>query len=267
MEHLDAFIADLALMMLVAAVVSLLFKKLKQPVVLGYIVAGFLISPNFKLLPTVVAVEDISMWGEIGIVFLMFALGLEFSFKKIVDVGKSAIITAMTVMTAMILIGFLIGRLLGWGQMDSIFLGGMLSMSSTMIILKAYEEFGIKRKKFATLVLGTLVIEDIGGIFMMIILSTIAVSKGSQGGGAIVGELGLLILYLVLWLALGIYLIPTLLKKASRLMNDESLLIVSLAICLGMVILANVIGFSSALGAFIAGSIIGGTVLAETRRS
>ncbi len=136
MEHLDAFIADLALMMLVAAVVSLLFKKLKQPVVLGYIVAGFLISPNFKLLPTVVAVEDISMWGEIGIVFLMFALGLEFSFKKIVDVGKSAIITAMTVMTAMILIGFLIGRLLGWGQMDSIFLGGMLSMSSTMIILK-----------------------------------------------------------------------------------------------------------------------------------
>lgn len=263
MEHLDAFIADLALMMLVAAVVSLLFKKLKQPVVLGYIVAGFLISPNFKLLPTVVAVEDISMWGEIGIVFLMFALGLEFSFKKIVDVGKSAIITAMTVMTAMILIGFLIGRLLGWGQMDSIFLGGMLSMSSTMIILKAYEEFGIKKKKFASLVLGTLVIEDIGGIFMMIILSTIAVSKGSQGGGAIVGELGLLILYLVLWLALGIYLIPTLLKKASKLMNDESLLIVSLAICLGMVILANVIGFSSALGAFIAGSIIGGTVLAE----
>ncbi len=263
MEHLDEFITDLALMMLSAAVISLIFKKLKQPVVLGYIVAGFLISPNFKPLPTVVAVEDISMWGEIGIVFLMFALGLEFSFKKIVDVGKSAIITAMTVMTAMISIGFLLGRLLGWGQMDSIFLGGMLSMSSTMIILKAYEEFGIKKKKFASMVLGTLVIEDIGGIFMMIILSTIAVSKGSTGGGAIIGELGLLILYLVLWLALGIYLIPTLLKKTSGLMNDESLLIVSLAICLCMVILANVIGFSSALGAFIAGSIIGGTMLGE----
>lgn len=263
MEHLDAFISDFALMMLAAAVVSLLFKKLKQPVVLGYIVAGFLISPNFELLPTVVAVEDISMWGEIGIVFLMFALGLEFSFKKIVDVGKSAIITALTVMTAMISIGFLLGRILGWSQMDSIFLGGMLSMSSTMIILKAYEEYGIKKKKFASLVLGTLVIEDIGGIFMMIILSTIAVSKDSGGGGDIFGELGMLMLYLVLWLALGIYLIPTLLKKTLGLMNDESLLIVSLAICLCMVILANVIGFSSALGAFIAGSIIGGTVLAE----
>lgn len=252
-------IKDLALIFIVASIVTILFKKLNQPVVLGYIVAGFLISPNFTYLPTVIESEDIHVWANIGVVFLMFALGLEFSFKKLATVGGSAFVTAMTVMGSMILIGGGIGSLLGWGKMDCIFLGGMLSMSSTMIILKAYEEYRLKQEKFAQLVLGTLVIEDIAGIFMMIILSTISVSQ-SVSGLAVFQELGILFIELAIWLMLGIYLIPSLLKKIRLLANDEMMLVVSVGICMGMVVIANLIGFSSALGAFMAGSILAGTV-------
>ena len=252
-------IKDLALIFIVASIVTILFKKLNQPVVLGYIVAGFLISPNFTYLPTVIESEDIHVWANIGVVFLMFALGLEFSFKKLATVGGSAFITAMTVMGSMILIGGGIGSLLGWEKMDCIFLGGMLSMSSTMIILKAYEEYRLKQEKFAQLVLGTLVIEDIAGIFMMIILSTISVSQ-SVSGLAVFQELGILFIELAIWLMLGIYLIPSLLKKIRLLANDEMMLVVSVGICMGMVVIANLIGFSSALGAFMAGSILAGTV-------
>lgn len=263
MEHLDSFILDLALIMTAAGLVSLIAKKLKQPAVLGYIIAGFLISPNFTLLPTVVKVEDINTWAELGIIFLMFALGLEFSFTKIASVGKSAILTAFTVMTSMVAIGYATGSLLGWGKTDSIFLGCMISMSSTMIILKSYDELKLKKKPFAQVVLGALVIEDIGGIFMMIILSTIAAGKGSGGGIQIAGTLGLMLVYLVMWFALGTYLIPTFLKKAEKLMNNETLLIISIAICFIMVAIAFYIGFSTALGAFMAGSIIAGTSLGE----
>ena len=252
-------IKDLALIFIVASIVTILFKKLNQPVVLGYIAAGFLISPNFTYLPTVIESEDIHVWANIGVVFLMFALGLEFSFKKLATVGGSAFVTAMTVMGSMILIGGGIGSLLGWGKMDCIFLGGMLSMSSTMIILKAYEEYRLKQEKFAQLVLGTLVIEDIAGIFMMIILSTISVSQ-SVSGLAVFQELGILFIELAIWLMLGIYLIPSLLKKIRLLANDEMMLVVSVGICMGMVVIANLIGFSSALGAFMAGSILAGTV-------
>ena len=257
--ELDYLIKDLALIFIVASIVTILFKKLNQPVVLGYIVAGFLISPNFTYLPTVIESEDIHVWANIGVVFLMFALGLEFSFKKLATVGGSAFITAMTVMGSMILIGGGIGSLLGWEKMDCIFLGGMLSMSSTMIILKAYEEYRLKQEKFAQLVLGTLVIEDIAGIFMMIILSTISVSQ-SVSGLAVFQELGILFIELAIWLMLGIYLIPSLLKKIRLLANDEMMLVVSVGICMGMVVIANLIGFSSALGAFMAGSILAGTV-------
>ena len=257
--HLDYLISDLALITIAAGVVTLIFKKLKLPIVLGYIVAGFLISPNFTYLPTVVESADIHVWANIGVVFLMFGLGLEFSFKKLATVGGSAFIVALTVMGAMVLIGTGVGSLLGWGKMDCIFLGCMLSMSSTMIILKAYEEDGLKEKKFAQLILSTLIIEDIVGIFMMIILSTISVSQ-NVSGGAMFGEIGMMLMYLVIWLLLGIYLIPTLLKKASKLMNEEMMVIVSVAICLGMVVIANFIGFSEALGAFMAGSILAGTV-------
>lgn len=259
--HLDYLISDLALILIVAAIVTLLFKKINQPVVLGYIVAGFLISPNFVYLPTVVAAEDIHVWANIGVVFLMFGLGLEFSFKKIATVGGSAFVIALTVMSAMLLIGTGVGSLLGWGKMDCIFLGGMLSMSSTMIILKAYEEYNLKKEKFAQIVLGTLVIEDIVGIFMMIILTTISVSRNVSGLD-MVSEIGMLLIYLAIWLVLGIYLVPTILKKISGLLNDEMALVVAVGFCMGMVVIANLIGFSSALGAFMAGSILAGTVQA-----
>lgn len=257
--QLDYLITDLALIFIVASIVTIIFKKLKQPVVLGYIVAGFLISPNFVFLPTVIESEDIHVWANIGVVFLMFALGLEFSFKKLATVGKSAFIIALTVMGSMIFIGVGIGSILGWGKMDCIFLGGMLSMSSTMIILKAYEEYGLKQEKFAQMVLGTLVIEDIAGIFMMVILSTISVSQGVSGIG-MVKEIGMLLIFLIIWFMLSIYLIPTFFKKIRNMLNDEILLVVSLGICMGMVVIANLIGFSSALGAFMAGSILAGTV-------
>ena len=212
MLHLDYLISDLALILIVAAIVTLIFKKINQPVVLGYIVAGFLISPNFVYLPTVVESADIHVWANIGVVFLMFGLGLEFSFKKIATVGGSAFVIALTVMGAMIFIGTGVGSLLGWGKMDCIFLGGMLSMSSTMIILKAYEEYNLKKEKFAQIVLGTLVIEDIAGIFMMIILTTISVSQ-NVSGLAMVSKIGMMMIYLAIWLVLGIYLIPSILKK------------------------------------------------------
>lgn len=259
--HLDNLISDLALILIVAGIVTLIFRKIKLPVVLGYIVAGFLISPHFSYMPTVVEVADIEVWANIGVVFLMFGLGLEFSFKKLATVGGSAVIVAMTVMLSMIFIGAGVGYMLGWAKMDCIFLGGMLSMSSTMIILKAYEEYDLKERRFAQLVLSTLVIEDIAGIFMMIILSTISVSQ-AVSGVATFKEIGLLLMYLVIWLILGIYLIPSFLNKVSKLMNDELMVIVSLAICLGMVVIADFIGFSEALGAFMAGSILAGTVRA-----
>ena len=262
MNHLDTFIIDLALIMAAAGVVTIVFKRFRLPVVLGYILAGFLISPHFVWLPTVVEMDNIETWGNIGIVFLMFGLGLEFSFKKLKTVGHSAIVTALTVICGMVPSGFLVGRMLGWNNMNSIFLGCVISMSSTMVILKAYEEYQLKREQFAGIVLGALVIEDILGIFMLIVLSTISVSRNADGGD-LAAHLGLLMVYLAAWLVLGILLIPTLLRKTRKLHNDETLVIISIAICLGMVVIANWIGFSEALGAFLGGSILAGTISAE----
>ena len=259
---IESMITDMALIMIVAAVVTLLFRRIKQPVVLGYIVAGFLISPNFVYLPTVVSSEDITTWADIGVIFLMFGLGLEFSFKKLATVGSSAFIIAITVMGAMIFIGTGIGYALGWGRMDCIFLGCMLSMSSTMIILKAYEELGLKNERYAQVVLGTLVIEDIAGIFMMIVLTALSVGN-NVSGIQLVEELGFMLVLLGIWLVLGIYLIPTFLNKTTRIMSDEMLLVFSIGLCLGMVVIANLIGFSSALGAFMTGSILAGTIHGE----
>lgn len=262
MAHLNVFITDLALITVVAAAVTLLFSKLKLPIVLGYIIAGFLISPNFVWVPTVVETHNIESWANIGIVFLMFALGLEFGFRKIAKVGVSAVITAITVMGGMMLVGYLIGNLLGWGQTDSLFLGGMISISSTMVIKKICDEYKLGTKKFAILTLSTLVIEDIFAVFMMVLLTALAVSKETSGADMIL-QIGSLMLFLVFWLAVGIYLIPSLLKKTQNLLNDESLLILTLAICFGMVIIFTYMGFSEALGAFIAGSILAGTVAVE----
>ena len=260
--HLPELISDLAIMLLTAGVVTVIFKKIKQPLVLGYIVAGFLIGPYMPLFFTVADSASISTWSEIGVIVLMFGLGLEFNLHKLAQVGGTAIITALTEVGGMLLIGFGVGQLLGWGIMDSVFLGGMLSMSSTTIIIKAFDELGVRNQGFAQLVFGTLVIEDIAGIFMMIILSTLSVSQ-SISSGALAMKLALLVLYLALWLILGIYLLPTLMNKATPLMNDETLLVISLGICFGMVLLANALGFSSALGAFMAGSLLAGTVHAE----
>ncbi len=255
-------ISDLAIMLLTAGCVAVLFKRLKQPLVLGYILAGFLVGPYMPYFFTVADGASIETWSEIGIIVLMFGLGLEFNLHKLASVGGSAIITALTEVFGMLVVGFLTGQALGWGTMDSIFLGGMLSMSSTTIIIKAFDELGVRQTGFAQMVFGTLVVEDIAGIFMMIILSTVSVSK-SISGLDLALKLGLLVLYLALWLVLGIYILPTLLRRASAFMNDETLLLTSLGICFGMVLLAEALGFSSALGAFLAGSLLAGTVHAE----
>ena len=255
-------IADLAIMLLTAALVAVIFKRFKQPLVLGYILVGFLVGPFMPYFFTVEDTASIETWSEIGIIVLMFSLGLEFNLHKLFSVGKTAIITAMTEVMGMLVVGYLVGQAMGWGMMNSLFLGGMLSMSSTTIIIKAFDELGVTGERYAQLVFGTLVIEDIAGIFMMIILSTASVSK-SISGGALALKLGVMIVYLVLWLIIGIYVLPTLLRKAADFINDEVLLLLSLGLCFGMVMLAEHLGFSSALGAFMAGSLLAGTVNRE----
>ncbi|MFR9165291.1 MAG: cation:proton antiporter [Dysgonomonas sp.] len=262
MAHLPDFITDLAIILITAGVVTIIFKWLKQPIVLGYIVAGFIASPNFGLAPTVTDMVNVSTWAEIGVVFLLFALGLEFSFKKLVSVGGTASIATVINMGSMIAIGYLVGQLMGWSQMDSIFLGGMLSMSSTTIIIKAFTDMGLQRQKFANIVFGMLIVEDLAAILMMVLLSTIAVSQHFEGHDLIYSMLKL-VFFMVIWFVVGIYLIPTLLKKFKKYLNDETLLIVAAGLCLGMVLFANAVGFSAALGAFIMGSILAETVEAK----
>lgn len=261
MAHLPALISDLALILIVAGVTTLIFKILKQPLVLGYLVAGFLAGPHFDLLFTVSDSVNINTWAEIGIIFLLFALGLEFSIKKLTSVGHTAFITAITEVVAMLLVGYLCGQALGWNTMDSIFLGGMLSMSSTTIIIKAFDDLKLKGVRFTELVFGTLIVEDIAGIVMMVMMSTIAASSEISEIGLLTGVLRLSF-FLILWFVLGIFIIPQFFRKVRKHLNDETLLISALGLCLGMVVLATNIGFSAALGAFITGSI-----LAETREA
>ena len=232
----------------------MIFKKLKQPLVLGYIVAGFVCSPHFTFTPSVADADNIQTWSEIGVIFLLFALGLEFSFKKLMKVGGSAVISACTIIFCMIMVGIFVGWLFGWKQMDCIYLGGMLAMSSTTIIYKAFDDLGLRQQRFAGLVLSILILEDILAIVLMVMLSTMAVSKNFEGSEMIY-SIGKLVFFLILWFVVGIYLIPLFLKKSRKLMSDETLLIVSLALCFGMVVLAARVGFSPAFGAFIMGSI------------
>ncbi|MDR1414742.1 MAG: cation:proton antiporter, partial [Odoribacteraceae bacterium] len=263
MSHLAPLISDLALILTTAGVITILFKWLKQPVVLGYIVAGFLISPHFYLLPSVADPGNVQVWADIGIIFLLFALGLEFSFKKLVTVGGTASIATLINMGAMIAVGYLLGQLIGWTHMESIFLGGMLSMSSTTIIIKAFGDMGLQKKKFAGIVFGMLIVEDLAAILMMVLLSTVAVSKHFAGVELVENVLRL-VFFIVVWFVGGIYIVPSLLKHFKRFLNDEMLLIVAVALCLGMVLLANTAGFSAALGAFIMGSILAESI--ESRR-
>ncbi|MEA4917028.1 cation:proton antiporter [Proteiniphilum sp.] len=262
MGHLPDFIGDLALILITASIATIVFKWLKQPIVLGYIVAGLLAGPYIPWLPTVADMGNVTVWAEIGVIFLLFGLGLEFSFKKLMDVGGTASIATLINMGSMIVIGYFIGQLLGWSAMDSIFLGGMLSMSSTTIIIKAFNDMGLQKKKFASIVFGMLIVEDIAAIVMMVLLSTVAISKHFEGAELFNSVLKLLF-FIFIWFVVGIYVIPTLLKTLKRYLNDETLLIVSVGLALGMVLFAVQVGFSPALGAFIMGSILAETIEAK----
>ena len=254
--------SDLALILICAGFMTLLFKSLKQPIVLGYIVAGFLASPNMPYMPSVTDMHGIHLWSEIGVVFLLFALGLEFSFKKILKMGAAPIVAAMAIILCMMYVGSLTGHLFGWSDMDCIYLGGMLAMSSTTIIFKAFDDMGLRQNRFAGLVLSVLIIEDILAIVLMVMLSTLAVSKEFEGTQMLTSILQLGF-FLVLWFVVGIYLIPLFLRKAKPLMNDETMLITALALCFGMVVFASAVGFSAAFGAFVMGSILAETVEAQ----
>ena len=262
MSELEPLIADLALILICAGAMTLLFKKLKQPVVLGYIVAGFIASPNMTYMPSVTDMEGIKLWSDIGVIFLLFALGLEFSFRKILRMGATPIIAACSIIMGMMLVGIFTGYAFGWSKMDCIYLGGMLAMSSTTIIFKAFDDMGLRQKRFASLVLSVLIIEDILAIVLMVMLSTLAVSKEFEGTQMLMSILKL-VFFLVLWFVVGIYLIPLLLKKTKSLMSDETLLITALALCFGMVAVASAVGFSAAFGAFIMGSIMAETMEAD----
>lgn len=260
--HLPNLISDLGLILVTAAIAVLIFRILKQPLVLGYLVAGFLAGSEFDFFPTVKDMNSVTVWAEIGVIFLLFSLGLEFSFKKLMKVGGTASITALTQIISMVALGYFVGQMMDWGKMNSLFLGVILSISSTTIILKTFDELGVKTQKFAGNVIGALIVQDILAILMMVLLSTVAVSQQFSGTELFQSVLKL-IFFLTIWFVAGIFFIPTLLKKAKHLLTDEMLLIVSLALCLLMVLFAANVGFSPALGAFIMGSIIAETTQAE----
>ncbi len=263
MSELSPLIADLALILTCAGITTLIFKRLKQPLVLGYIVAGFIASPHMPYTPSVQDTSDIKLWADIGVIFLLFALGLEFSFKKLMKVGGTAIIAACSIILSMIVLGVLVGMSFGWQRMDCIYLGGMLAMSSTTIIYKAFDDMGLRQQRFAGLVLSVLILEDILAIVLMVMLSTLAVSQNFEGV-EMVQSVVKLVFFLILWFVVGIYIIPTFLKKVRRLMSSETLLVVSIGMCFLMVVLAAEAGFSAAFGAFIMGSILAETIEAES---
>ncbi len=262
MSDLPALFSDLALILVTAGVTTLLFKWLKQPVVLGYIIAGFLIGPYFEWFPVITDHTSVETWSEIGMVFLLFAIGLEFSFKKLKKVGGTVGITALTELITMCVVGFFLGKLLGWSKMDSIFLGAMLSISSTTIIAKAFEDMKLNREKFSENVIGELVVEDLEAVLIMVILSTLSVSKSFDGQELLFSMLKL-VFFILVWFLGGIYLIPSILKKSRKFMSSETLTVFSVGLCFLMVVLANIAGFSSALGAFIMGSILAETLEAD----
>ena len=262
MHSINSLIVDLTLITIYAGITTLLCKKLKQPLVLGYVLAGILAGPYFSLLPTVSNKEDLSLWADIGIIFLLFGLGLEFSFKKMLNVGKAAMITANANILFMLFLGYNVGLLLGWSTIDSFFLGSMISMSSTTIIIKAFNDLNIKKQKFTDLVFGVLIVEDLMGILMLVLLPTIAMGNAIDGTALGLSVLKL-IFFLVLCFVIGIYIVPTFLDKIQKLLTDEMLLLITISLCFGMVLLATSSGFSSALGAFLMGSILSETELIE----
>ena len=262
MSEIAPLISDLAVILIAAGIITLIFKCLKQPVVLGYIVAGILAGPVVPYIPTVSDPTNIKIWADIGVIFLLFAMGLEFSFKKLMNVGGTAVIASITIVSGMMFLGYTAGNALGFSHLSSIFLGGMLSMSSTAIVFKAFDDMGLRGQKFTGVVLGVLVVEDLVAVVLMVLLSTLAVSKQVEGMEMLESILKLGA-FLIFWSLLGIYLIPSFLKKIKPFLNDETLLIIALGFCLGMVMIAAKAGFSSALGAFVMGSLLAETIEAE----
>ena len=262
MSELPHLIKDLALILVVAGIVTIIFKRLKQPLVLGYVVAGFLVSPNMPYIMSVVDIADIHTWADIGVMFLLFSLGLDFSFKKILKMGSSPIIATCAIVFCMMALGMIVGHSFGWGRMDCIFLGGMLAMSSTTIIYKAFDDFGLRQQRFASMVMSVLILEDMLAIVMMVMLSALA-SGANLDGGQMVGSVVRIGFFLVLWFVVGIFAIPWLLRSSRTLINNETLLIIALGLCCAMAVVSTKVGFSSAFGAFVMGSILAETVEAE----
>ncbi len=260
--NVEGLITDLAFILLLGAFVTVFFKWIKQPVVLGYIVAGFLASPHFVYLPSVANEANIDFWAQIGIVVLLFSLGLEFSFKKLLNSGGSAVVTALIIITGMMCTGYGIGRLLHFNSINSLFLGGMLSMSSTTIIIKAFTDMGLRQKKFASLVLAVLIVEDLFAVLMMVLLSSIALNNSVEGS-ELLFSVGKLVFFLIIWILVGVYVLPSSLNAIRRFLNGETLLVVSMGLCLGMAVFSAYCGFSLALGAFVMGSVLAGTSYAE----
>ncbi len=260
-ENTNGLILDLAWILVLAAIATLVFKKLKQPVVLGYILAGFLASPNFTYLPSISNLENIEIWADLGIVVLMFSLGLEFSFKKLMNSGSSAIITALIIIVGMTLAGFGVGYMLHLNTINCLFLGGMISMSSTTIILKAFTDLGLKQQKFASMVLAVLIIEDLFAVLMLVLLSSFAM--GDVQGSELVFSIAKLCFFLIIWFVVGVYVLPSFLERFNSFLNSETLLVVSMGLCFAMASFSVMCGFSLELGAFVMGSILAGTVFAE----
>ena len=262
MADIPFLVKDLALILMVAGIVTIIFKKLKQPLVLGYIVAGFLVSPHMPYTMSVIDETDIKTWADIGVIFTLFSLGLDFSFKKIVKMGASPIIATVVIVFAMMMLGISMGHGFGWSKMDCIFLGGMLAMSSTTIIYKAFDDMGLRQQKFAGMVMSVLILEDILAIVMMVMLSAIA-GGNNPDGEQMIGSVIKIAFFLVLWFIVGIFAIPLFLRSVRKLINNETLLIVALGLCCGMAVLSTKVGFSSAFGAFVMGSILAETIEAE----
>ena len=262
MAEIPFLVKDLALILMVAGIVTIIFKKLKQPLVLGYIVAGFLVSPHMPYTMSVIDETDIKTWADIGVIFTLFSLGLDFSFKKIVKMGASPIIATVVIVFFMMMLGISIGHGFGWSKMDCIFLGGMLDMSSTTIIYKAFDDMGLRQQKFAGMVMSVLILEDILAIVMMVMLSAIA-GGNNPDGEQMIGSVIKIAFFLVLWFIVGIFAIPLFLRSVRKLINNETLLIVALGLCCGMAVLSTKVGFSSAFGAFVMGSILAETIEAE----
>ena len=262
MSELDPLIKDLALILVVAGIVTLVFKRLKQPLVLGYIMAGFVVSPQFPYTISVVDIDNVRAWADIGVIFLLFALGLDFSFKKILKMGMAPVIAACTIIFCMMVSGMTVGKMFGWTHMDCIFLGGMLAMSSTTIIYKAFDDMGLRQQRFTGMVMSVLILEDVLAIVLMVMLSALA-HGSSPDGGEMIGIVVRILFFLVLWFVVGIFLIPMFLRRMRGVINDETLLVVALGLCFLMAVVSAEVGFSSAFGAFVMGSILAETIEAE----